>query len=238
MDEHTRGGPGRQHHLADDVAGGYTPALADMRGLGTACAHGLPLGCFDRFADELDRALDLGDDDSCVTFYGSGDFHHVSLALLRRLKYPANLLVIDNHPDWMRGVPILHCGTWLYHAARLPHIKPIFHVGGDVDFDNRYRWLAPWPMLEAGKIAVFPSVRRFHRGPWRHIALESCGSAARYRGHAATPGRTGANVRVEDCTPSPVYLARQGRDARAKRRQLGRRPSARWRRSKILSPPS
>src|SRR5258708_2947341 len=40
-----------------------------------------------------------------VTFCGSGDFHHVSLALVRNAPGPFNLLVIDNHPDWMRGVP-------------------------------------------------------------------------------------------------------------------------------------
>ncbi len=52
-----------------------------------------------------------------LTFYGSGDFHHVTLALLRRLQSPFNLLVLDNHPDWMQGLPFLHCGSWLYHAA-------------------------------------------------------------------------------------------------------------------------
>jgi hypothetical protein len=103
------------------------------------------------------------------TFYGSGDFHHVSLALLRRLRGPCNLLVLDNHPDWMRAVPLLHCGTWLYHAARLPHVGRIFHVGGEVDFDNAYRWLAPWRELQSGKITVFPAKRRFRRGRWRGV---------------------------------------------------------------------
>src|SRR5262249_31793122 len=68
------------------------------------------------------------DTQPALTFYGSGDFHHVSLALLRRQAAPCNLLVLDKHPDWMRGIPLLHCGTWLYHAARLPQIQRIFHV--------------------------------------------------------------------------------------------------------------
>src|ERR1700676_5376565 len=96
-----------------------------------------------------------------LTFYGSGDFHHVSLALVRRLEGPFNLLVLDNHPDWMRGVPLLHCGTWLYHAARLPQVRRIFHVGGEVDFDNYYRWTAPWQLLRRRRITVLPAVRRF-----------------------------------------------------------------------------
>jgi hypothetical protein len=101
-----------------------------------------------------------------LTFCGSGDFHHVTLALLRRLQTACNLLVIDNHPDWMRGIPILHCGTWLAHAARLLQVRRIFHVGGEVDFDNAYRWLAPWPLLRSGKIAVVPAVRPFRGRAW------------------------------------------------------------------------
>src|SRR5205085_5166162 len=135
------------------------------------------LGCsFGRFR-LFERALaaTLADEEDvgpALTFYGSGDFHHVSLALLRRLPGPCNLLVLDNHPDWMRGVPFLHCGTWLYHAARLPHVERVFHVGGNVDFDNYYQCMAPWPLLISGKISVYPGVRRFHRGRWKNIPTE------------------------------------------------------------------
>lgn len=108
-----------------------------------------------------------------LTYYGSGDFHHVTLALLESVCEPINLLVLDNHPDWMRGVPFLHCGTWLYHAARLPHVRSIFHVGGDVDFDNYYRPLAPWSLLWNNKIRVIPGARRFRRGPWANIPHQS-----------------------------------------------------------------
>src|SRR5581483_798779 len=109
------------------------------------------------------------DESPAITFFGSGDFHHVSLALLRRQAAPCNLLVLDNHPDWMRAIPFLHCGTWLYHAAQLPQVRRIFHLGGDVDFDNAYRWLAPWPMIRSGKIIVAPSRRRFQGSYWDRI---------------------------------------------------------------------
>lgn len=135
------------------------------------------LGCCQRRFRQFERALAtvLGkdaDSEPALTFYGSGDFHHVSLALVRRVKTPFNLVVIDNHPDWMRGVPLLHCGTWLYHAAQLAQVRRVFHLGGDVDFDNYYRWLAPWELLESGKIVVFPAVRRFERGRWSGISNE------------------------------------------------------------------
>jgi len=136
------------------------------------------LACrFGKFA-QFERALaeSLAADDATVptvTLYGSGDFHHVSLALVRRIQQPFNLLVIDKHPDWMRGIPFLHCGTWLYHAARLPLVRRIFHVGGDLDFDNGFRLLAPWRLLRSGKITVLPAIRRFERGRWSGIAQQT-----------------------------------------------------------------
>lgn len=131
------------------------------------CSH----ASFRNFEAHLHRCLgEEASNEPTVTFYGSGDFHHVSLALLRRLNSPFNLLLLDNHPDWMRGVPFLHCGTWLYHAAQLPNVRSIFHVGGNDDFDDFFRWLAPWPMLRSGKIKLFPAVRRFEAGSWRGVA--------------------------------------------------------------------
>jgi hypothetical protein len=117
---------------------------------------------FDRFSGLLGDALAA--DGPCMTFYGSGDFHDVTLALLRRIREPFNLLVLDKHPDWMRGIPFLHCGTWLRHALRLPHLRQVFHCGGETDFDNAYRWLAPWPEIVSGRVVVFPAHRRFSVG--------------------------------------------------------------------------
>ena len=139
-----------------------------------ACRH----GSFRRFQDRLSQLTGTDHDSGpFLSFLGSGDFHHISLALLRRLRGPCNLLVIDNHPDWMRGIPLLHCGTWLYHAAQLSGVRRIFHIGGDVDFDNAYRWLAPWSMLRSGKIVVLPGRRRFQGRHWsriEHGSLRRC----------------------------------------------------------------
>jgi hypothetical protein len=128
-----------------------------------------PFGEFDRFSRSLGHALAA--DGPCVTFYGSGDFHHVTLALLDRIREPFNLLILDKHPDWIRGIPFLHCGTWLHHALRLPHLRRVFHCGGDTDFDNAYRWLAPWPEIVSGRVVVFPACRRFSVGGWAGIPV-------------------------------------------------------------------
>jgi hypothetical protein len=145
------------------------PAVHDARDWGPYVRLGCSFGRFRRFEAALDLLLADGPAGPALTFYGSGDFHHVSLALLRRLPGPFNLLVLDNHPDWMRAVPLLHCGTWLYHAARLPQVRRVFHLGGNVDFDNPFRWLAPWPLLRSGKIVCLPGVRPFRRGGWRKV---------------------------------------------------------------------
>jgi hypothetical protein len=89
--------------------------------------------------------------------------------------------VLDNHPDWMRGIPFMHCGTWLRHAARLPNVGRIFHVGGDVDFDNSFQRLAPWRELRNGKITVIPAARRYSKGRWKRVAHESLRPAANER---------------------------------------------------------
>jgi hypothetical protein len=139
---------------------------------------------FRAFEESLRTRTGLASDpEPCLTFCGSGDFHHVSLALLRRLRTPCNVLVLDKHPDWMRGLPFLHCGTWLYHAAALPHIGCIFHVGGELDFDNAYRWLAPWRWLRSGKITVVPAVRRLRGRRWSRIVHQPL------RAQADTPAK-------------------------------------------------
>jgi hypothetical protein len=155
----------------ETVMSRYKPRVIPVSGWGPAIRMGCAFGQFRAFERALATASGCEKDPSpMLTLYGSGDFHHVSLALLARQSAPCNLVVIDNHPDWMRGIPFLHCGTWVYHAAHLGHIRRIIHIGGDVDFDNLYRFMAPWPELRQGRITVIPARRRFQRWPWAKMA--------------------------------------------------------------------
>ncbi len=159
------GGPAQQESLAR-----FRPETLDLKQWGPRLRLACRFARFRAFERELAEQLGSSTDASpCATLYGSGDFHHVSLALVRRLREPFNLLIIDNHPDWMHSVPVLHCGTWVWHAARLPLLQTVYHVGGEVDFDNYYRWLAPWSLLRSGKVRVFPAIRRFTRGAWSAV---------------------------------------------------------------------
>ena len=161
---------------------------------------------FQRFERWLTREWQDPDGERQITFVGSGDFHHVSLALVGRLRTPLNLLVIDNHPDWMRGIPFLHCGTWLYHAARLPFVNKVFHVGGDVDFDNYYQGMAPWGMLNSGKIVVIPGIRSFQRGRWSAVPNLALLQQA---GAALTAGRMDdlISAHADDLARYPLYIS-------------------------------
>ncbi len=94
-------------------------------------------GCTARRYAELEAHLEstLPQKYGCV-FTGSGDYHHLSLYLLRRLAHrerlaPASLdlVVCDNHPDNMRYPFGLHCGSWVRHAAKLACVRRI-HVTG------------------------------------------------------------------------------------------------------------
>lgn len=159
--------------LQSELVARYQPIILPAQDWGPSIRLACSFARFRRFERDLGALCQrTGQAQPSIIFYGSGDFHHVSLALVRRLPTPVNLLVLDNHPDWMRGVPFLHCGTWLYHAARLPGVGRVFHVGGDVDFDNYFRWMAPWYLLRSGKIVVFPGIRRFRRGAWTAVNHE------------------------------------------------------------------
>ncbi len=149
------------------VLGAYDPDVIDFRDWGPKIRLGCSFAQFRRFEEELNAVL--GNDSSPgVTMLGSGDFHHVSLALVRRLREPFVLLMLDNHPDWMSGFPFLHCGTWLHHALRLPKLKRVVHLGGNTDFDNAFRFVAPKNEIRDGRIVVAPG-HSLIRGFWKGL---------------------------------------------------------------------
>lgn len=96
---------------------------------------------FDNFGEELELRLGRWQAEQSsgvlpLAFLGSGDYHHLSYQLIRRLRHGAELnrsglhvVVFDNHPDNMRFVGGIHCGSWVYHASRLPHVTRVTVVG-------------------------------------------------------------------------------------------------------------
>jgi arginase family enzyme len=109
-------------------------------------------GCSLRELDRLDAALpdELGRGFAPV-FFGSGDFHHVSYPLIRRAasRSACRVVVFDNHPDNMRFIAGIHCGSWVSHVAALPNVSRVDVVGitsRDVSAGRLWenRWLPLW----------------------------------------------------------------------------------------------
>jgi hypothetical protein len=94
-----------------------------------------------------------------VVFYGSGDFHHITVCLLERHCEPLTVIQIDNHPDWVTFPPTLNCGSWVNHALKLPQVAQVVTLGpaGD-DLE--------WPELKAGNLRAIVQ-GRLKIVPWR-----------------------------------------------------------------------
>lgn len=106
---------------------------------------------------------DLAATGPIITFCGSNDYHHVTLALLKRFRQPFNLLMFDNHPDWVEWYPGLHCGSWLNHAANLPTMMQAFHVGGySGEFeDPSLKYFTPWKLLVGERPKIKYALSRY-----------------------------------------------------------------------------
>ena len=101
--------------------------------------EGIRFGCSWRGFSRLEEHLRtvLPEQYGCV-FTGSGDFHHLTLFLLREIarRYPAlegpelfDCIVCDNHPDNMRYPFGLHCGSWVSHAAAMACVRHVHVLG-------------------------------------------------------------------------------------------------------------
>jgi hypothetical protein len=95
-------------------------------------------GCSMRTFADFSRNLDeLLPEKYGTVFLGSGDFHHISQALIARRgeSKSFNVVVFDNHPDNMRFPFGIHCGSWVRRVAALPRVSHVHVLGitsGDV----------------------------------------------------------------------------------------------------------
>ncbi len=122
----------------------------------------LPLGRKVRY---LSRRRDMAtleanlrwEDRRQLTFIGSGDYHHVTAALLRRFTEPVSLLVFDTHPDWDGTSPWPCCGSWVREALAQPNIAKVVMVGlGEGDLRGWRVNVGRVKDLRAGRAAFYP----------------------------------------------------------------------------------
>lgn len=97
-----------------------------------------------------------------LVFAGSGDFHHITPMLVERAMAPAGpgpvtIIHFDNHPDWVRFGPGLHCGSWVGPAARLPGVAKLITVGvSSGDLCPGAMKQADLSLLEEGRVEIYP----------------------------------------------------------------------------------
>jgi len=92
-----------------------------------------------------------------IFFLGSGDFHHVSYSLIKQIPLEElQVVVFDNHPDNMFLPYGIHCGSWVYHASRLPNVSTVSVFGiaskdltGPDLFQNRFS------VVKSGKVKYY-----------------------------------------------------------------------------------
>jgi len=134
----------------------FRPEVVELTDIAPLIRIGCRSSCYERLLSRLDDVYRFKDDPP-LTFTGSGDFHHVSLAILRRMPEPFNLVVFDSHPDWIRHVPIVHCGAWLDRAAKLPNLRRMYHFGVHHDISGPWLLFTPLRLMRGGKLRVFPA---------------------------------------------------------------------------------
>lgn len=134
---------------------------------------------------------------------GSGDFHHLSLPLLQRMRAqpPFQLVVLDNHPDNMRFPFGMHCGSWVNAAAALPQVSHV-HVLGitSSDIGRGHACENHWRPLLRGRLTYWCTdvdVR------W----AQRVGLAAAFRRFDHPEALVAAFAAEQAQSPQPTYLS-------------------------------
>ena len=130
---------------------------------------------YQRFTQRLQQRPKRSTQRPEVFFVGSGDYHHLTPALLSNLPEPITLIHFDNHPDWVRFAPRRHCGSWINRALKMPNIKRIVTLGPcSDDLQN--------PQLKGGNLGA---LRRgdLQLFPWQHAPTKVWGRIGDGAGH-------------------------------------------------------
>ncbi|MCG0278544.1 MAG: arginase family protein [Thermanaeromonas sp.] len=92
-----------------------------------------------------------------LSFLGSGDFHHLTLLFLRKLRTSFTLVVLDRHLDMHTAPPgFVTCGSWLREALGLPCLEEVYVLGVQEEaLTNTEGWLGATG--DATKLKVYPS---------------------------------------------------------------------------------
>lgn len=136
---------------------------------------------------------------------GSGDFHHLSWPLIARRvaksPRPVRVVVLDNHPDNMRYLFGVHCGSWVHRVAALPQVSQVYVVGiTSKDMTTRHAWEHYLKPLRTGKLRYWTLGVDTHWAQW--LGLESA-----FRNFEDAESLTHALCQLVHEQPEPTYLS-------------------------------
>ena len=155
-------GEGRARLVDFRAAGPRLRVLATRRGIGD-------------FVAGLDRDFGRPTAAPEVYLYGSGDFHHLSAALIGRIREPLTVIHFDNHPDWCRFPATYNCGAWVNRALEMAHVARVVTIGPcSADFVKPEWHTANLPAIAAGRLEVYPW-RAAPSKVWWHYPDTPCG---------------------------------------------------------------
>lgn len=177
-----------QAPIAGRIASGSADYV-DLRAMGPKLRLWASQASFDAFAARL---ADLPEDDQpTLTFIGSGDYHHLTAALVSRARGPLTVIHFDNHPDWAWTLQRRHCGSWVNEALALAQVRRVVTMGPcSHDLDRPDRTGANLEALSAGRLEIFP---------WRH-APSAVGVPMRSgAGHAVSAGQICWRNLADEC---------------------------------------
>jgi hypothetical protein len=140
---------------------------------------------FSAFAGRLARQMPLTRQGARLCFIGSGDFHHATPLLvetaLQDEQKPVTIIHFDNHPDWVRFVGGIHCGSWVNRAAQHAQVDKVITIGAcSKDLQRPELKGANLSLLSTGALELYP----YDHAPSRVRKDYGCGSC-----HTQAPGR-------------------------------------------------
>lgn len=94
-----------------------------------------------------------------VTFFGSGDFHHLTAPLVARHGgQKLSIVHFDNHPDWGKWPPAHHCGAWVNRVLEMEHVAKLVTIGPCAG--------VTWPQFKGANLRLLDD-GRYELHPWR-----------------------------------------------------------------------
>ena len=143
----------------------YRPEIVDLAALGPSCR----LWANQKTADTIKLAL-KPEAKHCVTFLGSGDFHHMSNLLVGQFDEPLTLIVFDFHPDWDILPPRLGCGSWVSRALELSTISKALLLGiSSDDISSPAIYTGNLQALKDDRLEIYPCAHKPTRVLFRNV---------------------------------------------------------------------